>query len=71
MIYKNVVKVRANRLKCFLPKRISQNQIAFIPGRTIHDNILIAHDLMHYLQSLKNDSNKGFVVKIDMSKAYD
>lgn len=37
----------------------------------IHDNIIIAHELMHYLQSLKNDPNKCFVVKLDMSKAYD
>lgn len=37
----------------------------------IHDNVLIAHELMHYLQSAKNGSNKGFVAKLDMSKAYD
>ncbi|KAA3453909.1 reverse transcriptase [Gossypium australe] len=37
----------------------------------IHDNILIAHELLHYLQSSKNEPNKGFVVKLDMSKAYD
>ncbi|KAK5802755.1 hypothetical protein PVK06_030374 [Gossypium arboreum] len=37
----------------------------------IHDNILIAHELLHYLQSSKNGPNKGLVVKLDMSKAYD
>ncbi|KAK5802674.1 hypothetical protein PVK06_030288 [Gossypium arboreum] len=36
-----------------------------------HDNILITHELVHYLQSAKNGPNKGFVIKIDMSKAYD
>ncbi|KAK5785385.1 hypothetical protein PVK06_039967 [Gossypium arboreum] len=37
----------------------------------IHDNILVAHELVHYLQSTKNGPNKGFVIKLDMSKAYD
>lgn len=37
----------------------------------IHSNVLIAHELMHYLGSLKNGPNKGFVVKLNMSKAYD
>lgn len=36
----------------------------------IHDNFLIAHELMHYLLSSKNNPNKGFVDKLDMSKAY-
>lgn len=37
----------------------------------IHDNFLIAHELIHYLQSSKNGPNKGFMVNLDMSKAYD
>ncbi|KAK5846193.1 hypothetical protein PVK06_002467 [Gossypium arboreum] len=37
----------------------------------IHDNVLITHELVHYLQSVKNGPNKGFVIKLDMSKAYD
>ncbi|MBA0709050.1 hypothetical protein Golax_024121 [Gossypium laxum] len=60
-----------NHLKASLPLCISQNQSAFLLGRMIHDNILIAHELMHYLQSSKNRPNKGFVIKLDMSKAYD
>ncbi|XP_052886915.1 uncharacterized protein LOC128295389 [Gossypium arboreum] len=70
VIYKIIAKVLANRLKETLPLCISQNQSAFVPGRMIHDNILIAHELVHYLQSAKNGPNKGFVVKLDMSKAY-
>lgn len=37
----------------------------------IHDNALIAHKLMHYLQSVKNGPKKGFVTKLDISKGYD
>ncbi|KAK5775495.1 hypothetical protein PVK06_043391 [Gossypium arboreum] len=42
-----------------------------IDGRMIHDNILISYEFVHYLQSAKNGLNKGFVMKLDMSKAYD
>ncbi|KAA3470588.1 reverse transcriptase [Gossypium australe] len=71
VIYKIISKVLVNHLKAALPICISQNQSAFILGRMIHDNILITHELMHYLQSSKNGPNKGFVIKLDMSKAYD
>ncbi|KAA3489414.1 reverse transcriptase [Gossypium australe] len=37
----------------------------------IHDNVLIAHELVHYLHNSKNGPNKGCVVKLDMNKAYD
>ncbi|XP_017604816.1 uncharacterized protein LOC108451662 [Gossypium arboreum] len=71
VIYKIVTKVLANRMRETLPLCISQNQSAFVSRRMVHDNILIAHELVHYLQSGKNGSNKGFVIKLDMSKAYD
>ncbi|KAK5803618.1 hypothetical protein PVK06_031266 [Gossypium arboreum] len=71
VVYKIVAKVLANRLKDTLLKCISQNQSAFVPGRMIHDNILITHELVHYLQSATNNPNKGLVIKLDMSKEYD
>ncbi|KAA3485063.1 reverse transcriptase [Gossypium australe] len=71
VIYKIISKVFANRLKVILPMCISKHQSAFVPGRMIHDNVLIAHELIHYLRSPKNGPNKGCVVKLDMSKAYD
>ncbi|KAK5839724.1 hypothetical protein PVK06_008556 [Gossypium arboreum] len=70
-VYKIISKVLANRLKVALTNCISQNQSAFVLRRMIHDNILIAHELLHYLQSSKNGPNKGLMVKLDMSKAYD
>ncbi|KAH1097708.1 hypothetical protein J1N35_014629 [Gossypium stocksii] len=71
VIYKIISKTSANQVKDALPLCTSQNQSAFVPGHMIHDNILIAHELMHYLQSSKNNPNKGFAIKLDMSKAYD
>lgn len=71
VIYKIIVKVLANRLKLCLNRCITQNQSAFVPKRMIHNNILIAHKMMHYLLNSKNGPNKRFVAKLDMNKAYD
>ena len=66
-----ISKVIANRLKCILPHIISPNQSAFVPGRIISDNILLAYELTHFLQR-KRSGRKGYAtIKLDMSKAYD
>ncbi|MBA0763513.1 hypothetical protein Gotri_012946 [Gossypium trilobum] len=70
-IYKVFSKVLGSQIKVVLPNCISPNQSVFVPERMIHDNILIGHELLHYLQSSKNGSNKSLVVKLDMSKTYD
>ncbi|KAH1033131.1 hypothetical protein J1N35_045305 [Gossypium stocksii] len=70
VIYKIVSKTLANQLKDVLSLYISQNQSAFVPNWMIHDNVLVAHVLMHYLRSSKNGPNKGCVVKLDMGNTY-
>jgi hypothetical protein len=60
----------ANRLKTILPDIISHNQSAFLQGRLITDNTLIAHEIFHFFSHSQN--KKGFVgIKTDMAKAYD
>ncbi|CAM8893848.1 unnamed protein product [Rhodiola kirilowii] len=68
---KIVMKILSNRLKEILPKIVSEAQGAFVPGRLISDNILLAHEVLHFIKSRKNQRVGFFSIKTDMSKAYD
>ncbi|KAL4018315.1 hypothetical protein IC575_021906 [Cucumis melo] len=46
VIYKCISKILADRLRVWLPSFIGSNQSAFIPGRSIIDNILLCQELV-------------------------
>ncbi|CAL1355574.1 unnamed protein product [Linum trigynum] len=70
-IYKVITKIMAERLAELLPNIVSEGQNAFIKERQIVDNVLLGHELMHYLK-IKNQGKKGYMaLKVDMEKAYD
>ena len=50
IIYKVVANVLLNRMKPLFSALISSTQYAFVEGRSILENILIAQELMHSLQ---------------------
>ena len=69
--YKIISKVLCQRLKKVLPDRISETQSAFVAGRQISDNVLIAQEMFHSLRTDPGGRNKRMAIKTDMSKAYD
>jgi len=46
VVYKCITKILANRLRVGLNDVVSQNQGAFIPGRSIAENILLAQEIV-------------------------
>ena len=70
IIYKLVSKVLANRLKKILPHIIFENQSAILSKRLISDNVLVAFELMQYLDHKREGKDSLMVVKLNMSKAY-
>ena len=71
VIYKTISKILVNRLKPFMDSLISPFQNAFIKGRKISDNILIAYEIMEILRKKKGRKGSFGALKIDMKKAYD
>ncbi|GKC01404.1 RNA-directed DNA polymerase, eukaryota, reverse transcriptase zinc-binding domain protein [Tanacetum coccineum] len=69
VLYKCISKIITNRIKSGLDKVVSLNQSAFIPGRSIQDNILMTQELLKGYKS-KNGPQRC-ALKIELQKAYD
>ena len=65
------VKGSAKRLKKILPKAINEAQSAFVSGRLIIDNILVAFETMHTIDQWRKGKEGLMAIKLDRSKVYD
>ncbi|XP_058760595.1 uncharacterized protein LOC131633933 [Vicia villosa] len=71
VLYKVIAKVLANRLKKVLFKCISDNQSAFVSGRSILDNAMAAIEVVHHMKTKTKGKIGEIALKLDISKAYD
>ncbi|KAL0411037.1 UNVERIFIED_CONTAM: hypothetical protein Slati_3693400 [Sesamum latifolium] len=69
VIYKVITKIMVTRTKGVLQKLIDSSQNAFVPGRSISDNILLAQELFSEYNQMRLPPRCA--LKIDLRKAYD
>jgi hypothetical protein len=65
-----ISKILANLFKPLLHKIISSKQSAFLQGRSIQDNSILAHELFHTMKQ-KRGRGSHMALKLDMEKAFD
>lgn len=70
VIYKLISKILAERLKRVLGKLILPFQLAFVPGRQIQDNYIVAAEIFHGMAH-KRGKGGWMAIKADIEKAYD
>ncbi|XP_060670961.1 uncharacterized protein LOC132800728 [Ziziphus jujuba] len=69
-VYKIVAKILAGRLSKVLDKLISPNQGAFIKGRWIAENFVVAQEIVHKVRTHKGKKDL-MIIKMDLKKVYD
>lgn len=69
--YKVISKILSKRMRPILGNVTSENQSAFVPKRAISDNVLITHEVLHFLKTSNGEEKCSMAVKTDISKAYD
>ena len=67
-VYKIIGKIISIWIRNVLGRSISDEQFGFLPGRQIHDVVVVIQEGMHTMHC---KSLKVVMIKIDLSKAYD
>lgn len=70
-VYKVISKLIVLMLKKFMGGPTSPNQSAFVGGRLIQDNLIVAQEVFHALKRRDKGSRENLTIKLDMNKAYD
>lgn len=69
--YKLIARILALRMSELLPKLISLNQIGFIKGRNIFDNILLEQELINDININIKTKGHNAIIKLDITNVYD
>ncbi|GAA0186547.1 hypothetical protein LIER_33835 [Lithospermum erythrorhizon] len=68
-IYNAITRVLMRRMSGLMQELVSLSQLAFIPGRSISDSVLLLHELVQGYH--KEDEIPKLAIKVDLQKAYD
>ena len=69
IIYKCITRILATKLKKFMPLLVSPSQSAFVMGRSITDNVLLAQELVRGYN--RTSLSPRCCIKIDLQKVFD
>ncbi|XP_026459208.1 uncharacterized protein LOC113359850 [Papaver somniferum] len=69
VVFKIFTKIITKRMSELMEKLISPQQAAYIEGRNIHEQVLMASELVNEMKFTRRGGNVG--IKLDISQAYD
>jgi hypothetical protein len=68
VIFKIITKILTIRISQIIHKYLEFTQTTFIPGRNIHDGVVVLHEILH---DLKRTNGSTLIIKLDFEKSYD
>ncbi|CAA7061787.1 unnamed protein product [Microthlaspi erraticum] len=68
-VYKVISRILSSRLKRLTPKVMQRNQVGFVVGRLLYENVLLASELVSDFNKEGNTTRR--CLQIDISKTYD